>query len=421
MNHHFRTTGLITTTAIVSLALSSTTLAAGFYLAEVGTPGSLGTAGVANVTNNVGVDATWTNPAGLTGIAPGHHAAPGFQVAVPQVKFDIDRIDSIGRVPSGGDDGGNAGIIAPIPSLFVVGPAIGKARIGLAVTAPLGGGLDYGNNFAGRYAVEKTELAGVGITPSVGYQLTDKLSIGVGASIIYTSLDQRIAIRQSAAVGDATVRFDKLTDWGVQGIFGLNYQVNDRIFLGLVYRTQMNTKLDGNVRMNNLVLPINTPNRVSINWTNPQWLEGGLRLGLSDDTTLFLNAGWQQWSKFSDTELGFESKVTIIDRNWQDTWHAGIAMTHKLQGDQHFSLGLSYDSSPVKDEDRTFDLPMDTIWKLSAGYFWEPRENFTVSLGATAYLMGDAPVDQTAQGVRVQGDFSSNRFVLIGGNIRYDF
>ena len=417
MNNHSRTA----IAAVAALAFIDTSSAAGFYLAEIGTPGSLGTAGVANVTNNVGVDATWTNPAGLTGIAPGHHAATGFQVAVPQIKFDVDSVNSIGRVPSGGDDGGNAGIIAPIPSLFVVGPAIGKARIGLAVTAPLGGGLDYGNNFVGRYAVEKTELAGVGITPSIGYKLTDKLSIGAGASIIYTTLDQRIAIRQSAAVGDATVRFDKISDWGVQGIFGLNYQVNDRVFLGLVYRTQMDTKLDGNVRMNNLVLPINTPKRVDIDWTNPQWLEGGLRLGVTDDTLLFFNAGWQQWSKFSDTRLGFDEQIAVIDRNWKDTWHAGVAMTHNLNARQNFSLGVSYDSSPVEDEDRTLDLPMDTIWKFSAGYYWHPRENFTASLGATLYLMGNAAIDQTAQGVRVQGDFGTNRFALIGGNLRYDF
>ena len=265
----------------VALCFGHTALAAGFYLAEVGSPGSLGTAGVANVTNNKGADAAWTNPAGLTGIAPGHHAATGLQIAVPQVKFDVDHIDSIGPVPSGGDNGGNAGIVAPIPSLFIVGPQVGKARFGIAMAAPLGGGLNYGRSFAGRYAVEKTELAGVGITPSVGYQVTDKLSLGAGASVIYTKLNQRIAIRQPAAAGDATIRFEDLSDWGVQAILGLNYHVTDRVFFGLVYRSQMDTNLDGDVRVNNLELPIGTPSRVRIDWTNPQWLEAGLRIGLS--------------------------------------------------------------------------------------------------------------------------------------------
>ena len=42
--------------------------AAGFYLDNIGTPGSLGTAGAANVTNSWGPDAAWANPAGLVGM-----------------------------------------------------------------------------------------------------------------------------------------------------------------------------------------------------------------------------------------------------------------------------------------------------------------------------------------------------------------
>ena len=41
--------------------------AGGFYLTEVGTPESLGTAGAANVTQRA-YDSAWANPAGLTGL-----------------------------------------------------------------------------------------------------------------------------------------------------------------------------------------------------------------------------------------------------------------------------------------------------------------------------------------------------------------
>jgi hypothetical protein len=50
------------------LAMSNAAFAAGFYSPSVGTPGSLGTVGVANPTNTRGADASWTNPAGMTGI-----------------------------------------------------------------------------------------------------------------------------------------------------------------------------------------------------------------------------------------------------------------------------------------------------------------------------------------------------------------
>jgi long-subunit fatty acid transport protein len=76
--------------------------AAGFYLAEAGTPTSLGTGGVANPTDTYHADAAWTNPAGMTGLDADSMVA-GIQVVVPKMEFD----PSIAT--GGGDDGGNAG------------------------------------------------------------------------------------------------------------------------------------------------------------------------------------------------------------------------------------------------------------------------------------------------------------------------
>lgn len=50
------------------LITSASVHGAGFYLSEVGTPGSMGSAGVANPVNNMHADAAWANPAGLTGL-----------------------------------------------------------------------------------------------------------------------------------------------------------------------------------------------------------------------------------------------------------------------------------------------------------------------------------------------------------------
>lgn len=55
--------------AILSTGSVQQARAAGFCIDNIGTPGSLGTAGAANVTNSWGPDAAWANPAGLTGFA----------------------------------------------------------------------------------------------------------------------------------------------------------------------------------------------------------------------------------------------------------------------------------------------------------------------------------------------------------------
>lgn len=162
---------------------------------------------------------------------------------------------------------------------------------------------------------------------------------------------------------------------------------------------------------------------MNIDWTNPQWLEAGLRFRVGDDLALFLNAGWQEWSKFSNNVLTVANgRTVVLDRDWDDTWHAGVAVGKIAEGrPQAWSVGLSYDSSPVKDKDRTFDFPLDETWKLSASYGWESKDDLDFSLGTTLYLVGDAPIDQTSQGVRAAGDFDSNLLWFLGGALRYEF
>ena len=199
--------------AVFTLALfSQQAVPAGFYLAEVGSPSSLGTGGVANPTNTVGADSAWTNPAGMTGVSEESIMA-GLQLLVPKIEFK----SSIAT--AGGSDGGNAGDIAAIPSFFYVKPLSDKTRFGFSIVAPMGGGVDYGEDFVGRYAVTKVQLTGLAFTPSFAYEVNDRLSIGAGIAILYTTLDMDIALRQPG-MADARIRFDGLDDLGWQGVLG---------------------------------------------------------------------------------------------------------------------------------------------------------------------------------------------------------
>jgi long-chain fatty acid transport protein len=193
------------------------TWSAAFYISEIGTPGSLGTAGVANVTNNFGADAAFTNPAGMTRLDR-DLVAGGFQVLIPKIEFDPD------VAGAGGDDGGNAGKVAAVPSFFAVKKMDDRLRLGLSVTAPWGGGMNYGENFVGRYGTQKVELSGAALSPSVGYKLNDKWSVGAGVSMVYTLFNQNIAINNPGPLPDSKVKIENMDDWGVQPFVGVMFQ-----------------------------------------------------------------------------------------------------------------------------------------------------------------------------------------------------
>ena len=250
-----------------------------------------------------------------------------------------------------------------------------------------------------------------------GCRVNDSLSVGTGVSIIYTLFEQQIALNPALIPtvngGDGYLNIDAADDVGLQPFFSLNYALSEDLLLGVVYRAEMDVELSGDLELENVALPVGADS-IDIDWKNPQWLEVGLKYSYTDRDTFYLNAGWQDWSEFSNNQLAFSGEVldpiAELDRNWKDTWHAGIAHSHRTARGSSYSLGFSYDSSPV-----------DEIFKLSAAYAWKGHKDLDFSIGGTLYLVGDAAIDDRSQRVQTKGEFDSNAILFLGGTLRYIF
>ncbi|MCP3850658.1 MAG: hypothetical protein GY694_10550 [Gammaproteobacteria bacterium] len=401
---------------LVSFSLSSHVYSAGFYLTQLSTPGSVGTAGVLNVTNTHSADSAWTNPAAMTALNDEYTISNGLQALVPKMEFKSSIAEA------GGSDGGNAGETAIIPNGFVVKKLSDKARLGFSVTAALGGGMDYGDDFVGRYEVIDAELGGMALSPSLGYQVDEKLSIGAGLSVMYLSYNLTMAVASPLPGGtDGKAEFEDLDDWGVQPFLGLTYQINDRLLLGALYRAEFDAEMEGDIKFKNVSIPTATDSKMKIDWANPQVLEIGLKYQLDNEYILATNVNWEDWSEFSNNDIVVTNGVAAtIDRNFKDTWHIGFAIIKEME-DSKMSVGFAYDSSPVDDDDRTFDLPWDETMKFSAAYGWQKSKNMYLSISSTLMYAGDAKIDQVISGSRVKGEFDKNYFLFLGGSMRYTF
>jgi long-chain fatty acid transport protein len=386
--------------------------AGGLYLSEIGTPSSLGTAAAGNVTNRMGADSSWTNPAGMTGLDESTIFA-GLQIMIPNVEFESEIAEA------GGNDGGNAGDVAGIPSFFYVKPLNEKWRFGFSLVALMGGAFDYGEDFVGRYTVQEVALQGVALSPSFGYQLNDTVSIGFGTSIVYTIMDMELAINQ-AAVGqpDGKVELNDADDIGFQPFVGMQWQYsNDGVF-GVVYRAEMEVDLEGDLVIRDLFLPLQPQSTFNMAWDNAQSLEIGIRQQLSDQWTVVATANWEDWSVFKDNVLTINDAPTgplvqTLERNWDDTYKIALGFIRRMDNDAKFAFGASYDSSAVDDQNRTVDLPIDEQIRLSFLYGRDKGDSGW-ALGATWLWLGNGKVDTTAQGVRYAGEFKNNSILFVG-------
>ena len=72
----------------VAMVAAEQSMAAAFYLTQVGTPLSIGTVGVANTVNNWCADAAWAQPAGMVDLKENTVNVTGLTLLYPEMEFD---------------------------------------------------------------------------------------------------------------------------------------------------------------------------------------------------------------------------------------------------------------------------------------------------------------------------------------------
>ena len=234
----FASIALIATASLVPERL----IAGGLYLNEAGT-------GAGNPANHSTADTAWLNPAGMTGLK--ESAVVGsFGVLVPWVKFDPSVAEA------GGSDGNNAGSVAGLPTIYAVKKMSDKWALGFSMVAPFGGGVEYGDDFVGRYGAQRAMLMAVGMGPSIGFKVNDKVSLGAGMHFEYTKFDMKLAINTPGALPDGTVKINGIDGWGEQYFGGLTYAINPRTTIGILYKSESDVEIDGDMEFGNLPVPI---------------------------------------------------------------------------------------------------------------------------------------------------------------------
>ena len=142
---------------------------------------------------------------------------------------------------------------------------------------------------------------------------------------------------------------------------------------------------------------------------------------------MFFQANWEDWSAFSENTfqisgsglLGIRT-VAQLDRDFRDTWRVGVGMGYR-SGENIFLLGTSYDSSPVSDSNRTFDLPFDEQFRIAGSIIHNSEQGLDYAVSASLINFGDGKIDQTAQGVRAKGEFDTNWGLFLGGTLKFEF
>jgi long-chain fatty acid transport protein len=407
---------------VAVLALCAGTLAAGpagaggLFVYEVGTA-DVGLASAGYGARAQDASTVFTNPAGMTRLDGNQFLAAG-QVLWSNTEFSIGS----GTSPAlGGNDGGYAvGSDGWFPGgggflSYSVSPDL---KLGFALAGNFGAGLNYDDDWVGRYYVQETTILGISFLPSIAYRMSDKLSLGASLNALYGIYKNQVAINipdvlrpahfvpshREATDGQLELD-DNAWGWGMN--LGLLYEIDAGTRLGLTWNSQVDLDFSAATQFSNLGQLGTALNNAGLLGSTldigikvPQQVMGSLFAQVNERWALLGSIGWQEWSKFGQVQLGLDDTThptsLTTDLEFNDTWHFAAGAQYRLSDPWLLNFGVAYDTGFQDGADVSPLLPVDSAWRFGVGA--QQQLSKTTFWGFAAEYLYGGTLDTDVQG-----------------------
>jgi len=406
----------------VAGALPSISRAGGLALYEIGSP-DVGAASAGFAARAGDPSTVFSNPAGLT-LLPGTQVMLGIQPMYGQVTFSVEQTTNTGG------NGENAIGFIPGGSMFLSHQLDDHWSIGFGVCSYFGLAENYDDDWAGRYYIQNASLVGLSLLPSVAYRVNDQLSLGAGLNAMMASFSTDVAVNNlTPGMSDGQLHLED-SCWGFGANLGVLYQFDKGTRLGVTYLSPVDLSFDAETKFYNLgpglsgLLERRDLQSVQLDMTVPQMVMASIYHELDDQWAIMGNVGWQQWSQFGEVEVSVTSanpKSLTTSLDYQDTWHGAFGVQYKPEPQWKFTTGLAYDSSMIKDENRTVTLPVDAAWRWGIGTQYELSKAVTLGLAYELIYFGDMSVNQQGGPLRgsISGTYDSAMFHVVALSLNW--
>jgi len=220
------------------------------------------------------------------------------------ISIDDDNVNSTYASNSNSVSGSrndDAGVDAIIPAFFFATPINENTTFGISTVTPFGLATSYNPNGQQRYYAVDSEIQSVNINPSIAHKLTERLSIGAGlqAQYIKATLTSVVDVGglffSSPGTRDAMGKV-KGDDWGYGFNLGAKYQANDKLAIGLGYRSRIKHKLEGKTQIQSAAIG-NPTSDFNAPLTTPENVTLGFQYIANSISTFFSDVSWTRWSR----------------------------------------------------------------------------------------------------------------------------
>jgi len=382
--------------------VAAETLAGGLWLNEYGSPVQA-RAGAGAQAGTDDASAGFFNPAAMSRLDQPEIMLTG-GVIYPTMEFDVDQAGTA----NGTGDGGDAGEWTPGGSLFYVHPLNDRWALGVSGVAMSGAGIDYQDDWAGRYQATDVDLLVAGLVPAISYRINDRFSVGLSLPVMYGDLTLKVAIPSpldpvAGPDGNAKITGD---DIQVGVTAGAMFEVSDRTRVGLIYQSKFDFEFDGDIEID----PVGYDVGVDTGLPLAAIVRLGLQHTFSDQIRGHLTLGWDDWSDLDNVMLSTSSGGAPLPRNWHDTYHSAVGLEYDLSRRWGLQGGVAYDTYPTNGADRTADMPMDRQIRYTLGAEYRRDNGMKIAASFVYADYGDGKINSARNPplVGVQGEYDDN-------------
>lgn len=311
------------------------------------------------------------------------------------------------------------------PGAYVTHQINDKVWAGLGVFSRFGLGIEYKDDWTGRYNVQEATIQSLDINPSVAFKVTDSLSLAAGLRAEWFDFELYRAIPTGTPFVDPDLQLHLSGDsWGIGYSLGAYFKATDWLSFGLAYDSEIDQEIEGDYTVTHPLGMTVGQGGGGGDITTP----GLIRLGASVKATdkLTVNAGvvYTMWSSYDELAIDFDPPLlgavprSVAEKDWNDVFRYQIGAEYALNETWALRAGYIFDETP--DPDRTMDyiVPANdrNLFSLGVGY---QKGDFFCDLAYTYLMIQDRTVaPRPAEGV-VPGEFKDGDTHLIGVSVGY--
>ncbi|MDB5650459.1 MAG: 47 kDa outer membrane protein precursor, partial [Hyphomicrobiales bacterium] len=382
---------------LASVATAALTLgvvnaqAGGFALREQSAIG-VGNAFSGAAAGGSGLSSMFWNPATMTDFA-GIQSSSSFSLILPYANITPGPGTSGTLLTLGGS--GSTGDIAQdavLPASYFSYQLGERVWVGLALNSPFGLVTQNPNNWSGQIYGRTSKVFSANANPNVAVQINDWLSVGAGVQIEYFKVRLTQAESPAPGAGSAILTGH---DTAVGYTLGATVKPWAGAELGIGYRSRVEPKLSGSLKLENNLGPIPAGSYpITSDLTLPDQITVGYRQKITQDFTALAGFEWTHWSLFNRFPVaGSPIPGQTLAFEYKNGWFASVGGEYNWNQSLTLRAGLGFERSPINSVVRGVRLPdSDRIW-TTAGLSYKYNEKLSLDLGYAHLFAKSAPIN----------------------------